>query len=137
MKGLLSDDILSLRAPWVERLLYVGDQGELCRYQFATPSMIQDASFDDHLAADGLIKIAPKPVDEAVAKMRQKIAAGENWAIGRPLSCYKTTLTERGRNVKTALVQFLRAGFAVASTSAPDAVGVAAKGAKIAKVATR
>jgi hypothetical protein len=137
MKGLLSDDILSLKAPWVERLLYVGDQGELCKYEFATESMLRDASYDQHLAADGLIVISPKPADEAATKMRRKIAAGEKWTIGKPLSCYTTTLTERGRNVKTALVRFLRAGFAVASTSAPDAVGDSAKGAKIAKVATR
>jgi hypothetical protein len=137
MKGLLSDDILSLKAPWVERLLYVGDQGELCKYEFATESMLLDASYDQHLAADGLIVISPKPTDDAAAKMRRKIAAGEKWTIGKPLSCYTTTLTERGRNVKTALVRFLRAGFAVASTTPPDTVGDAAKGAKIAKVATR
>jgi hypothetical protein len=131
MKGLLSDDILSLKAPWVERLLYVGDQGELCKYEFATPSMLQDVSYDQHLAADGLIEIAQRGTEEAMGKMRRKIAAGENWTIGKPLACYTTTLTARGRNVKTALVQFLRAGFSVASSATPEAGD---DGAKVAKV---
>jgi hypothetical protein len=143
MKELLSDDILSLKAPWVERLLYVGDQGELCKYEFATDSMRQDASYDQHLAADGLIVIAPKGIEEAMGKMHKKIVAGENWTIGRPLACYTTTLTERGRNVKTALVHFLRAGFSFAATAAPEAAGDGAKisqnaqDQKLAKVAAR
>ena len=52
--------------------------------------------------------------------MRQAKARNRGWPNGEPRSCYVTELTERGRNVKTALAQFLRAGFA-AATGTPAA----------------
>ena len=117
MKQMLPDDILSLRAAWVERLLYVGDQGKLCDFEFADQKMSEDHNADQHLAADGLIAMRDSREVKAqvLEDMRQAKAKNRDWPNGEPRSCYVTELTERGRNVKTALVQFLRAGFATAA----------------------
>lgn len=119
MKALLPDDILALKAAWVERLLYVGDQGKLCDFAHPTDKMTGDLNADRHLAADGLITIkdAPQVRGEVLKEMR----AAKEWTIGEPQSCYVTELTPRGRNVKTALVQFLSAGFAVAAAPGAEA----------------
>lgn len=137
MKELLPADILSLRPSWVERILYVGDQGKLCDFQFADKKMTEDRNSDLHLAADGLIRMedAPRIRTEVLKEMREAKAKGEDWTIGEPKSCYATQLTERGRNVKTALVQFLREGFSVAATGKSEARGAA--GMKVAGVAPR
>ncbi|MEF3365398.1 rRNA methylase [Methylocystis sp. 9N] len=137
MKELLPADILSLRPSWVERILYVGDQGKLCDYSFPDKKMIENRNSDLHLAADGLIRIedAPKIRAEVLKEMRDAKAKGEEWTIGEPKSCYATQLTERGRNVKTALVQFLREGFSVAATGKSEARG--AEKMKMAGVAPR
>jgi hypothetical protein len=122
MKEMLPDDILSLRPGWVERILYVGDQGKLCDFEFATQKMSNDYNADRHLAADGLItmKDSREVKAQVLEEMRQAKARNREWPNGEPRSCYVTELTERGRNVKTALVQFLRAGFAAAAgTPAP------------------
>lgn len=117
MKDMLPDDILSLRASWVERILYVGDQGKLCDFEFADPKMSEDYNADRHLAADGLItmKDSREVKAQVLEDMRQAKAKNREWPNGEPRSCYVTELTERGRNVKTALAQFLRAGFAAAA----------------------
>lgn len=122
MKDMLPDDIRSLRATWVERLLYVGDQGKLCDFEFADQKMIEDFNSDRHLSADGLItmKDSREVKAQVLEDMRQAKAKNRDWRNGEPRSCYVTELTERGRNVKTALVQFLRAGFA-AATGTPAA----------------
>ncbi|MGD9658157.1 MAG: rRNA methylase [Methylocystis sp.] len=119
MKDMLPDDILSLRAAWVERILYVGDQGKLCDFEFASQKMSEDFNADRHLAADGLITMKDSREVKALVleEMRQAKAKNREWPNGEPRSCYVTELTERGRNVKTALVQFLRAGFAVAAVA--------------------
>ncbi|TLG72799.1 rRNA methylase [Methylocystis sp. B8] len=120
MKDMLPDDIRSLRANWVERLLYVGDQGKLCDFEFADQKMIEDYNSDRHLSADGLItmKDSREIKAQVLEDMRQAKARNHDWRNGEPRSCYVTELTERGRNVKTALVQFLRAGFAAATAPA-------------------
>lgn len=120
MKDMLPDDIRSLRANWVERLLYVGDQGKLCDFEFADQKMIEDYNSDRHLSADGLItmKESREVKAQVLEDMRQAKARNREWRNGEPRSCYVTELTERGRNVKTALVQFLRAGFAAATAPA-------------------
>lgn len=120
MRGTLPDDILSLRASWVERILYVGDQGKLCDFESADQKMSEDYNADRHLAADGLItmKDSREIKAQVLEDMRQAKARNREWPNGEPRSCYVTELTERGRNVKTALVQFLRAGFAAATTPA-------------------
>jgi len=117
MKDMLPEDIRSLRASWVERLLYVGDQGKLCDFEFADQKMTEDYSSDRHLSADGLItmKDSREVKAQVLEDMRQAKAKNREWRNGEPRSCYVTELTERGRNVKTALVQFLRAGFAAAT----------------------
>ncbi|MBM3577846.1 MAG: rRNA methylase [Alphaproteobacteria bacterium] len=120
MRDMLPDDIRSLRANWVERLLYVGDQGKLCDFESADQKMIEDYNSDKHLSADGLItmKDSREVKAQVLEDMRQAKARNREWRNGEPRSCYVTELTERGRNVKTALVQFLRAGFAAATAPA-------------------
>ncbi|MFO1102081.1 MAG: rRNA methylase [Methylocystis sp.] len=119
MKEMLPDDILSLRPGWVERILYVGDQGKLCDFEFANQKMSEDLNADRHLAADGLItmKDSREVKAQVLEEMRQAKARNHEWPNGEPRACYVTELTERGRNVKTALVQFLRAGFAAAAAA--------------------
>lgn len=138
LKELLPADILSLKPAWVERLLYVGDQGKLCEFENGNQKMTEDYSSDRHLVADGLI--AMKESREAKAQvledMRRAKAKNEDWTIGEPRFCYVTELTERGRNVKTALVQFLRTGFAVATTGTSEARAPVA-GVKVAGIAPR
>ena len=120
LKDMLPEDIRSLRATWVERLLYVGDQGKLCDFEFANQKMIEDYNADRHLAADGLItmKDSREVKAQVLEDMRQAKLKSEEWPNGEPRVCYVTELTKRGRNVKTALVQFLRAGFAAATAPA-------------------
>jgi hypothetical protein len=122
MKDMLPDDIRSLRGTWVERLLYVGDQGKLCDFEFASQKMSEDYNADRHLAADGLItmKDSREVKAQVLEDMRQAKLKNDAWPNGEPRLCYVTELTKRGRNVKTALVQFLRAGFA-AATGTPAA----------------
>ena len=122
MKDMLPDDIRSLRASWVERLLYVGDQGKLCEFESPNQRMVEDHNADRHLSADGLItmKDSREVKAQVLEDMRQAKARNRGWPNGEPRSCYVTELTERGRNVKTALAQFLRAGFA-AATGTPAA----------------
>ncbi|NUJ81439.1 rRNA methylase [Methylocystis sp. FS] len=122
MKDMLPVDIRSLRASWVERLLYVGDQGKLCEFESPNKKMVEDHNADRHLSADGLItmKDSREVKAQVLEDMRQAKARNRGWPNGEPRSCYVTELTERGRNVKTALAQFLRAGFA-AATGTPAA----------------
>lgn len=136
MKGLLSTDILSLKPSWVVRLLYVGDNDNKCDFDNATESMEANFSTDRHLAADGLIVMTDDPQLKAkvVRIMREAKAARKPWTIGEPRSCYQTELTERGRNVKTALAEFLGAGFSAVAAS-PEAR--APRGVKVAGVALR
>jgi hypothetical protein len=84
--------------------------------------MNEDYAADRHLAADGLItmKDSREVKAQVLEDMRQAKARNDAWPNGEPRFCYVTELTERGRNVKTALAQFLRAGFA-AATGAPAA----------------
>lgn len=87
----------------------------------ATP-IYQALPTNRHLSADGLItmKDSREVKAQVLEDMRQAKARNRGWPIGEPRSCYVTELTERGRNVKTALAQFLRAGFA-AATGTPAA----------------
>lgn len=135
MKEMLPDDILSLRPGWVERILYVGDQGKLCDFEFANPKMSEDLNADRHLAADGLItmKDSREVKAQVLDEMRQAKARNREWPNGEPRGCYVTELTERGRNVKTALVQFLRAGFAAAAATPAPHDGSKLKVANIAR----
>ena len=84
--------------------------------------MNEDYAADRHLAADGLItmKDSREVKAQVLEDMRQAKARNDAWPNGEPRFCYVTELTERGRNVKTALAQFLRAGFA-AATATPAA----------------
>lgn len=123
MKGLLlSNDILSLKENWVIRLLYVDGSGLKCDYANPTPEMKANYAADRHLAADGLIEMTEDPhlKAEALEAMRKTKAEGNAWTIGEPRSCYRTKLTWRGANVKTALAEFLGAAFAAVSAS-PEA----------------
>lgn len=138
MKEMLPSDILSLKPAWVERLLYVGDQGKLCEFDNADQKMAEGYNADRHLAADGLISLKESREVKAqvLEDMRRVRAKGDDWTIGEPRFCYVTELSERGRNVKTALVQFLRAGFAVAATGSAEARGSREK-VKVAGVISR
>ena len=76
MRGMLPDDILSLRGNWVERILYVGDQGKLCDFASATQKMNEDYAADRHLAADGLITMKRLARGESAGARRH--APGES-----------------------------------------------------------
>ncbi|WP_424362031.1 rRNA methylase [Methylocystis parvus] len=133
MKGLLlKNDILSLKESWVIRLLYTDGAGLKCDYPNPTPEMKANVAADRHLAADGLIEMTEDPQlkAEALEAMRKAKAEGNGWTIGEPRSCYRTRLTWRGGNVKTALAEFLGAAFTAVAAStearAPHPMKVAA-----------
>jgi hypothetical protein len=123
MKGLvLSDDLRALKKNWAVRLLYVTDGGIKCDYSKPTDEMASNLNADRHLAADGLIEMIDdaRLKAEALSKMKEAEAAGKPWTIGEPRSCYRTKLTWRGANVKTALAEFLGAAFNAVAAS-PEA----------------
>lgn len=133
MKGLaLTNDILSLKESWVVRLFYVDSAGLRCDYANPTPEMKANYAADRHLAADGLIEMTedPQRKAEALAAMHKAKAEGKTWTIGEARACYRTKLTGRGANVKTALAEFLGAAFSAVASSpearAPHPMKVAA-----------
>ncbi|PPD45778.1 MAG: rRNA methylase [Methylocystis sp.] len=132
----LTSDIQALKAGWVVRLLYVGDKDNKCDFDNATEKMKSDLAVDKHLAADGLISFTEDSSlkTKVMKAMREAKAAGRPWTIGEPRYCYQTELTDRGRNVKTALAEFLAAGFSAVAAS-PEAR--APRGVKVAEAIAR
>ena len=94
MKDMLPDDIRSLRASWVERLLYVGDQGKLCEFESPTQKMIEDHNADRHLSADGLITMKDsREVKAQVLEDMRQAKAQEPWVAewrAPLLLCHRT-----------------------------------------------
>jgi hypothetical protein len=124
-KASLIADIRVLKPEWFTRLLNVGAQNNLCEFERPTPRMREDLAMDHQLEELGLIKLEPsRDVQAAVMQeMRVKIAKGDPWKIGKPLACYVASLETRGWNVKTAILEYLSAGFASAPTPGAEARG--------------
>jgi hypothetical protein len=123
MKANLTADMHILKPEWFVRLLNVGAQGKLCDYERPTAEMREDYATDRQLEALGLITLetSQEVKNEVLKEMRMKKSLGQPWEIGAPRSCYVTTMTERGWNVKTAIVEFLTAGFFGATAPAAEA----------------
>ncbi len=104
----------SLEPGEFERLMNVGDLGALCDYQRPTVEMRRMLALDYQLQAKGLTAIADDPELKARIKgqaMVDEETSGKPSGIGYPHNCYVMTLTDTGRNVKTALVKILSGAF--------------------------
>ncbi len=109
----VTNAIHALRPDEYARLMDVGQLDGLCEYARPSAKMREDVAIDYELAEKKLTWIADSP--DTLANVRsylaEKAAAGDASANGRALSCYDMTLTELGRNVKTALVQSFKNAF--------------------------
>lgn len=108
------DAVNGLEPDEFERLMNVGDLGELCDYQRPTVEMRRMLMLDYQLQAKGITAIADDPELKARIKGQAKVdeeTSGKPSDIGYPHNCYVMTLTDTGRNVKTALVKILSGAF--------------------------
>jgi hypothetical protein len=95
------------------RLMEIGQLDGLCEFEKPSAKMRADVALDYELDEKGLAKIvdSPKTVADVAAYLDRKTAEGSKTPNGRPLSCYDMSLTDLGRDVKTALVQSLKSAF--------------------------
>ncbi|CAN2532821.1 hypothetical+protein [Methylocapsa aurea] len=109
-KRRVSRDLNALEPRMALRLLQVGLLANLCEFEQATTSMIDDFSTDRHLQDRGLATLVDNPQTKAkVLAIQAK--AGKKPDIGEPRACYDIALTDHGWDVRTALVHVVSAGF--------------------------
>lgn len=123
-KRRIAQDVGSLEPRLVVRLLHVGLLTNLCEFEKPTTGMIDDFGVDHHLQDRGLVTLTDNPQtrNNVFAEIKQREAATRKKSdIGEPRACYDLTLTDHGRNVKTAVVQVVSAGFGGGAPSEPEA----------------
>lgn len=104
----------SLEPRMVTRLLHVGLLENLCEFERPTTGMIDNFGADHHLQERGLVMLMdnPQTKQNVLATIRAHEAATRTRSdIGDPRACYDIALTDRGRNVKTAVVEVVSASF--------------------------
>ncbi|PWB82543.1 MAG: hypothetical protein C3F11_11380 [Methylocystaceae bacterium] len=122
-KRRIAQDVGKLEPRLVVRLLHVGLLANLCEFEKPTTGMIDDFGADHHLQDMGLVTLTdnPQTKTQVLADIKQREAAARKKSdIGDPRACYDLTLTDHGRDVKTAVVQVVSASFGGASPE-PDA----------------
>lgn len=108
------DSIRALNSTDFIRLMAVGQLNNLCEYAHPTPRMREDVATDYRLQQKGLTEIEPN--QKLTEEIARRDAPDGHESIGRPLECYEMTLTARGANVKTVIVQNLAPAFARSQT---------------------
>lgn len=96
------------------RLMNVGLLQDVCKFEKATSGILADNATDKALEEKQLVVLSRSP--ETLAAVRAKIKkreveTGKMSDIGYPLDCYNVTLTDKGRDVRTAIVSGLAAHF--------------------------
>lgn len=122
-KRRVARDVASLEPRLVVRLLHVGLLNNLCEFDKPTTSMIDNFGADHHLQERGLVTLADNPQTRTnvLVDIKQREAATRKKSdIGEPRACYDMTLTDRGRDVKTAVVQVVSANFGAAPPPEPS-----------------
>jgi hypothetical protein len=96
--------IHSLDAEKYRRFMYIEGLSNLCDYSNPTLSMRRDLAADWELEDLGLVEIKIVPeLPDAITSLSRRIDSD----IGLPRYCYLIKLTDKGRDVKTALVRTL------------------------------
>jgi hypothetical protein len=113
----LKADLRELRPEWFSRLLNVGAQTKLCDFERATDEMQESRVIDKQLERMAFVALSPSPEDKAAVLRDMATAKAEKreWTIGAPRSCYRATLTDRGWNIRTAVLEYLTAGLTTAA----------------------
>ncbi|MEJ0092066.1 MAG: hypothetical protein WDN46_01080 [Methylocella sp.] len=95
------------------RLMEVGQMSGLCEFERPSAKMRADVALDYGLQEKGLTKVADSltTLADVVAYLEHSASEGLETPNGHPLSCYDLTLTDLGRDVKTALVQSFKSIF--------------------------
>lgn len=120
-KRRIVQNVQSLEPRMVVRLLHVGLLENLCEFEKPTTGMIDDFAIDHHLRDRGLVTLedSQQTKTKVLATVRKREAAERKKSdIGEPRACYDMTLTDHGRDVKTAVVQVVSANFG--PPSSPD-----------------
>lgn len=123
-KRRIVQDVNSLEPRMVVRLLHVGLLSNLCEFEKPTTGMIDTFGVDHHLQDRGLVTLADNPQTKAkvLADVQQReVATRKRSDIGAPRACYDMTLTDHGRDVKTAVVQVVSASFGAPPAGQPGA----------------
>lgn len=119
-KAELLSDVSDIKTEWFARLLNAGALKGLCDYERPDEDMITALVVDRKLETMGLAQLDPAPKAKAEA-LRNMRAAGADWKIGAPRSCYDLTLTRRGWRLKAAILEYLTLGLATTKTPAIEA----------------
>jgi hypothetical protein len=125
-KRRVAQDVRSLEPRLVSRLLEVGLLTNLCEFEKPTTGMIDAFAVDHHLQDRGLVTLSDDPHTRTrvLAQIREREASSRKKSdIGDPRACYDMSLTDHGRDVKTAVVQVVSAGFGAAPPAEPAADG--------------
>ncbi|MDJ0447354.1 hypothetical protein [Methylocystis sp. JR02] len=111
-------DLRELRPEWFARLLNVGAQTKLCDFERATDEMQESRFIDKQLERMAFVTLSASPEDKAAVLRDMATAKAEKkeWTIGAPRSCYRATLTGRGWNIRTAIVEYLTIGLTTAAS---------------------
>jgi hypothetical protein len=114
----LKADLRELRPEWFPRLLNVGAQTKLCEFEHATDAMLEARRIDKQLETMALVTLSSSTEDKAAVlhDMATAKADKKEWTIGAPRSCYRATLTGRGWNIRTAVVEYLTFGLTAAGS---------------------
>ncbi len=123
-KRRIAQDVGGLEPRMVARLLDVGLLNNLCEFEKPTTGMIDSFGVDHHLQDRGLVTLTDNPQTKTnvLAAIRQREASTRKKSdIGDPRACYDMTLTDHGRDVKTAVVQVVSASFG--GSPAPEPSG--------------
>jgi hypothetical protein len=96
----------------VVRLLNVGLLENLCDYELATTQMTQDFETDKRLRDKGFVHIVEDEKLKSELLRKAKSHRDKPSDIGHPVTCYSMVLTDRGRDVRTALTYAYAAAFA-------------------------
>lgn len=115
MKRAIVGDIAAFEPREVVRLLSVGLLEKTCDFETPTRDMALAHAADIFLRENRLAELVPD--DATRDAVRKEIAEREKRerkksAIGYPRSCYKIKLTDRGIDVRTAMVHVFAANFA-------------------------
>lgn len=112
-----SKGLKSLDKRGLIRLMNVGLLANICQFEKANADILADTATDKGLEEKQLVSLVrnPETTNAVRADIRKREAAtGKDSDIGYPLDCYDLKLTDKGHDVRTAIVYGLGAQFGAA-----------------------
>ncbi|WP_036282270.1 hypothetical protein [Methylocystis sp. ATCC 49242] len=109
-----SEGLKSLDKKGLVRIMNVGLLKNICQFEKPNADILSDNATDKALEEKRLVRIIQNPAQTETVRSqikRNEIATHKPSDIGYPVSCYDIELTNRGYDVRTAVVQAMGARF--------------------------